>query len=77
MYGRKLNGHEIYCSLDRDLCAIETNDSSRKENCSVDAILKNIKVYTLEVTNLWIVTKKEDRRVDINIYTSLLIVQCI
>ena len=74
MYCRKTNGHEIYCSLDRDLCAIEANDSSRKEDCSADAILKNVKVYTLEVTNLWIVTKKEDRRVDINIYTSLLIV---
>ena len=74
MYCRKTNGHEIYCSLDRDLCAIEANDSSRKEYCSVYAILKNVKVYTLEVTNLWIVTKKEDRRVDINIYTSLLIV---
>lgn len=74
MYCRKTNGHEIYCSLDRDLCAIKANDSSRKEDCSADAILKNVKVYTLEVTNLWIVTKKEDRGVDVNFHTSLLIV---
>lgn len=56
------------------MCAIEANDSSRKEYCSVYAILKNVKVYTLEVTNLWIVTKKEDSGVDVNFHTSLLIV---